>query len=152
MIIYLSYFFSNFVFYFLSLILLNNLFANKFYYPFRMLDIINFIINTIIFGLVNLFYFGLDFLIIAIVINFNFFYIAFHMQNMIITSPRTRIIIDILNKNNKKVYTERNIVENRVKRLLSNQQILINKKIIQLNNKKKTLYFINLLFKLIKKF
>jgi len=117
-----------------------------------MLDIINFIINTIIFGLVNLFYFGLDFLIIAIVINFNFFYIAFHMQNMIITSPRTRIIIDILNKNNKKVYTERNIVENRVKRLLSNQQILINKKIIQLNNKKKTLYFINLLFKLIKKF
>jgi hypothetical protein len=152
MSIYLLFFFINFIFYFLFLILLNNFLVNKFFYPFRILDLINFITNTAIFGFASFFYFGLDFMIITIIINFNFFYIIFHIQNMINTSPRTRILIDIFNKNNKQVYTEKKIVENRIKRLLSNKQILISKKIIKLNNDKKTLYFINLVFKLIKKF
>ena len=150
--IYLFIFLINFIFYFLLLMLLNNFFLNKYYYPFRKLDIINFIINTTIFSLINFFYFGLNLLIIIIIINLNFFYISFHLQNMVITSPRTKIIIDIFNKVNKKKYTEKNIVDNRIKRLLSNQQILIVKKKIQLNKKTKTLYFINLIFKLIKKF
>jgi len=149
--IYLFIFLINFFFYFLLLMLLNNFFLNKYYYPFRKLDIINFIINTTIFSLINFFYFGLNLLIIIIIINLNFFYISFHLQNMVITSPRTKIIIDIFNKTNKKKYTDKNIVDNRIKRLLSNQQILIVKKKIQLNKKKKTLYLINLIFKLIKK-
>ena len=149
--IYLFIFLINFFFYFLLLMLLNNFFLNKYYYPFRKLDIINFIINTTIFSLINFFYFGLNLLIIIIIINLNFFYISFHLQNMVITSPRTKIIIDIFNKTNKKKYTDKNIVDNRIKRLLSNQQILIVKKKIQLNKKNKTLYLINLIFKLIKK-
>jgi len=150
--IYLFIFLINFIFYFLLLMLLNNFFLNKYYYPFRKLDIINFIINTTIFSLINFFYFGLNLLIIIIIINLNFFYISFHLQNMVITSPRTKIIIDIFNKVNKKKYTEKNIVDNRIKRLLTNHQILIVQKKIQLNKKTKTLYFINLIFKLIKKF
>jgi len=148
---YIYLFFLNFIFFFLLLILLNNFFINKFYYPFKILDLINFVINIIIFGIINFFYFGSNFMIISIIINFNFFYISFHVQNMVNTSPRTKIILNIFTKN-KKVYTEKNIVENRLNRLQSNQQIFINKKIIHINKKKKTLNFIYLVFKLIKKF
>jgi hypothetical protein len=71
---------------------------------------------------------------------------------MVNTSPRTKILMDIYNKTNIKKYTEKNVVKNRIKRLLSNKQIIINKNIIKLNNNKKSLYFVNLIFKLIKKF
>ena len=59
---------------------------------------------------------------------------------------------DIYNKANIKKYTEKNIVKNRIKRLLSNNQIIINNNIIKLNKNKKSLYLVNLIFKLIKKF
>ena len=133
---YIYLFFLNLIFFFLFLILLNNFFINKFYYPFKILDLINFVINITIFSIINFFYFGSNFMIISIIINFNFFYISFHVQNMVSTSPRTKIILNIFTKN-KKVYTEKNIVENRLNRLQSNQQIFINKKIIQINKKKK---------------
>ena len=44
------------------------------------------------------------------------------------------------------------VVKNRIKRLLSNNQIIINNNIIKLNKNKKSLYLVNLIFKLIKKF
>jgi hypothetical protein len=139
------------IIYFSFLRLLNIFLKNNFYYPFRILDIINFIINILIFCPITFFYFGFDILFITIIVNLNFFYILFHTQNMVNTSPRTKILINIFENIKIKKYTEKTIVENRIKRLLSSQQIIIDKKIIKLNNNKKSLYFINLIFQLIKK-
>jgi hypothetical protein len=149
--IYLFIYIINMIFYFLFLRLLNIFLNNNFYYPFRILDIINFIINILIFCPIIFFYFGFDILFLTIIVNLNFFYIFFHIQNMVNTSPRTKILINIFDNINIKKYTEKKIVENRIKRLLSSQQIIIDKKIIKLNNSKKSLYFINLIFRLIKK-
>jgi hypothetical protein len=146
------FFIINLIFYNLFLVIFNNLLKNQFYYPFRTLDIFNFIINIIIFGFLSLFFFNLSIFIMTIIINLNFFYILFHIQNMVNTSPRTRIIMDLYNNSNIKKYTEEKIVKNRIKRLLSNQQIILTKNRIKLNNNKNFLYFINLIFKLIKKF
>jgi len=152
MYIYLFIFIANTIFYFLLSILLNNFFKNNFYYPFRILDLINFIINIIIFCPIIFFYFGIDILFITIIVNLNFFYIIFHIQNMVNTSPRTKILINIFDNINIKKYTEKMVVENRIKRLLSSQQIIIDKSIIKLNDNKKSLYFISLIFQFIKKF
>jgi len=152
MYIYLFIFIVNTIFYFLLSMLLNNFFKNNFYYPFRILDLINFIINIIIFCPIIFFYFGIDILFITIIVNLNFFYIIFHIQNMVNTSPRTKILINIFDNINIKKYTEKMVVENRIKRLLSSQQIIIDKSIIKLNDNKKSLYFIDLIFRFIKKF
>jgi hypothetical protein len=151
MYIYLFIYIINMIIYFSFLRLLNIFLKNNFYYPFRILDIINFIINILIFCPITFFYFGFDILFITIIVNLNFFYILFHTQNMVNTSPRTKILINIFENIKIKKYTEKTIVENRIKRLLSSQQIIIDKKIIKLNNNKKSLYFINLIFQLIKK-
>ena len=151
MYIYLFIYIINMISYFSFLRLLNIFLKNNFYYPFRILDIINFIINILIFCPITFFYFGFDILFITIIVNLNFFYIFFHTQNMVNTSPRTKILINIFENIKIKKYTEKTIVENRIKRLLSSQQIIIDKKIIKLNNNKKSLYFINLIFQLIKK-
>ena len=151
MYIYLFIYIINMIIYFSFLRLLNIFLKNNFYYPFRILDIINFIINILIFCPITFFYFGFDILFITIIVNLNFFYIFFHTQNMVNTSPRTKILINIFENIKIKKYTEKTIVENRIKRLLSSQQIIIDKKIIKLNNNKKSLYFINLIFQLIKK-
>jgi hypothetical protein len=149
---YLLFFIINIMIYILFLIILNNSIKNKYYYPFRTLDVLNFLINIAVFCPLSLFYFDLNIFIMTIITNLNFFYILFHVQNMVNTSPRTKILMDIYNKTNIKKYTEKNVVKNRIKRLLSNKQIIINKNIIKLNNNKKSLYFVNLIFKLIKKF
>ena len=151
MYIYLFIYIINMIIYFSFLRLLNIFLKNNFYYPFRILDIINFIINILIFCPITFFYFGFDILFITIIVNLNFFYILFHAQNMVNTSPRTKILINIFENIKIKKYTEKTIVENRIKRLLSSQQIIIDKKMIKLNNNKKSLYFINLIFQLIKK-
>ena len=149
---YLLFFITNIIFYILFLIVLNNSIKNKYYYPFRTLDVSNFFVNIAVFCPISLFYFDLNIFIMTIITNLNLFYILFHIQNMVNTSPRTKILIDINNKANIKKYTEKNIVKNRIKRLLSNKQIIISKNIIKLNNNKKFFYFVNLIFKLIKKF
>jgi len=151
MYIYLFIYIINMIIYFSFLRLLNIFLKNNFYYPFRILDIINFIINILIFCPITFFYFSFDILFITIIVNLNFFYIFFHTQNMVNTSPRTKILINIFENIKINKYTEKTIVENRIKRLLSSQQIIIDKKIIKLNNNKKSLYFINLIFQLIKK-
>jgi len=79
---------------------------------------------------------------------------------MIITSPRTKIIIDLMEKNNKelnmfkylKIYSCKKIVENRIKRLKTSKQIIEKNNSITLNKKNKnSLYFISLIFSLLEK-
>lgn len=111
------------------------IFKKKYYFPFRYADLFTFIFNLGIFSIISLLQ-NYKLLILTIFINLNLFYIFFHLINMIITSPRTKIIIDLLEtkkkqfdlKNYLKKYNYRKIVDKRIERLISSKQIIINKK------------------------
>ena len=77
----------------------------------------------------------------------------FHIQNMINTSPRTKILLCLINKKSNiyNKYNEKVIVNNRIKRLASSDQIIIKNNSISINKKKKLFSFIYFLFILIKK-
>jgi hypothetical protein len=138
--------------YFFFLCLLNNFFKNRYIYPFRILEIINYLINLIIFGILSFFYFNINVLIAIIILNTNFLYIMFHIQNMINTSPRTKILLCLINrKSTINKYNEKVIVNNRIRRLASSNQIIRKNNLILINKKKKFFSFIYFLFILIKK-
>tara|TARA_Y100000591_G_scaffold324846_1_gene344871 strand:- start:8 stop:463 length:456 start_codon:yes stop_codon:yes gene_type:complete len=142
----------NIINYVVFLSILNNFFINKFYYPFRKLELINFFINILIFGYITFIFFEIDIFFLTIILNINLAYIFFHIQNMINTSPRTRILLDLhLNKDIKK-YNDKIILDNRIKRLLSTKQIIVDDHSIQINKKKFLFKLINFIFRLIKKF
>jgi hypothetical protein len=70
---------------------------------------------------------------------------------MINTSPRTKILLTLYENKNIKKYNETIILNNRIKRLLSNNQIIIKNNIVKINENKKIFLFVNFIFKLIKK-
>jgi hypothetical protein len=145
---FLSFNVFNYLFF---LCLLNFFFKNRYIYPFRILEIINYLINLIIFGILSFFYFNINVLIAIIILNTNFLYIMFHIQNMINTSPRTKILLCLINrKSTINKYNEKVIVNNRIRRLASSNQIIRKNNLI-LINKKKFFSFIYFLFILIKK-
>ena len=134
-------------------------FKMKYYFPFRYADFFNFIFNLILFSSLSLIYYN-NFFWLAVFINLNLFYIFFHLINMIVTSPRTKIIIDLMEKKNNeldmfkylKIYNCKKIVENRIKRLKTSKQIIEKNNLIILNKKNKnSLYFISFIFSLIEK-
>ena len=114
---------------------------NKYVYPFRLADIVNFFFNLIIFLFLSNYYFGSLFFFETIIVNLNFFYIFYHVINLINTSPRMRILIFIFENKiiNRKMlyknYNETIIFNNRVKRFLSNNEISVKNNCIKLNNK-----------------
>ena len=149
----------NFLSYLIMLKIFFSIFKMKYYFPFRYADLFSFLFNLILFSSLSLIYYS-DFFWITIFINLNLFYIFFHLINMIITSPRTKIIIDLMEKNNKelnmfkylKIYSCKKIVENRIKRLKTSKQIIEKNNSITLNKKNKnSLYFISLIFSLLEK-
>ena len=80
--------------------------------------------------------------------------------NMIITSPRTKIIIDLIESKKKeldltkylKKYNCKKIVENRIKRLKTSKQISEKNNLIKLNKEKRNFfYFIALIFSFIER-
>lgn len=149
----------NFLSYLIMLKIFFSIFKMKYYFPFRYADFFNFLFNIIIFcSLSKLFY--NDYFWVSIFVNLNLFYIFFHLINMIVTSPRTKIIIDLIKSKNKeldlnkylKIYNCKIMVENRIKRLKTSKQIVEKNKIISLSKKNKnSLYFISLVFSLIEK-
>jgi len=149
----------NLLTYLLTLKIFFSIFKMKYYFPFRYADLFSFLFNLILFSSLSLIYYS-DFFWITVFINLNLFYIFFHLINMIITSPRTKIIIDLMEKNNKelnmfkylKIYSCKKIVENRIKRLKTSKQIIEKNNSITLNKKNKnSLYFISLIFSLLEK-
>ena len=125
-----SLIFVNIFIYFLSLKVFFVIFRMKYYFPFRYADCFNFLFNLLLFLSLSLIYYPKQSLIILFV-NLNLFYIFFHLINMIITSPRTKLIIDLIeSKNNEinirkylKKYNCKIIVNNRIKRLKTSKQI-----------------------------
>lgn len=117
---------------------LSFLITTKYIYPFRVADLINLFCNSIIFSFVTWLNFSLNLVFIILFINFNLFYISYSVINLINTSPRMKIMLEIYN--NKKIplnelynyYNYENILENRVNRLISSNQIEIKDKHISL--------------------
>ena len=100
-------------------------------FPFRRADLFSFIFNLVLFSIFS-FKFYPEYFFIFLLINLNLFYIFFNLINMIVTSPRTKIIIDLKGfKNNEtdirqylKKYNCTVIVNNRIKRLRTSGQII----------------------------
>lgn len=138
---YLIFFFLNLLSYFIIYKFSFMITKNKYVYPFRLADIVNFFFNLIIFLFLSNYYFGSLFFFETIIINLNFFYIFYHVINLINTSPRMRILIFIFENKiiNRKMlyknYNETIIFNNRVKRFLSNNEISVKNNCIKLNNK-----------------
>ena len=120
----------NLISYLISLKIFYLIFNTRYRFPFRTADIYTFLINIISFSILSIKYHN-DQLFVFIFINLNLFYIFFHILNMIITSPRTKIILDLKDKYKEisitsytKKYNCNVIVNNRINRLLSNKQII----------------------------
>ena len=128
------------------------------YYPFRLAELFTYIfINIILFFLLLLF-FNFNLILVFLIINSLIFYILYHLINMIQTSPRTKILMDLHKFTSihiddyKKIYNEKIILEKRIKRFFTSNQIKIeNNKIYYINNNKKFLFLLHYIFQFIKK-
>ena len=154
-----SFLLLNMATYLFSLKVFFKIFKMKYYFPFRYADFYNFLFNLLLFFSFSLIYYPEKTLIILF-INLNLFYIFFHLINMIITSPRTKLTIDLKeSKKNEiniskyfKKYNCKVIVNNRLKRLKTSKQIVQKKNYIYLiKNKKSFTYIISIVFSLIEK-
>lgn len=149
----------NIISYFLSLKIFFFIFKMSYAFPFRRADLLSFIFNLILFSIIS-FKFYPEYFFIFLLINLNLFYIFFHLINMIVTSPRTKMLIDLKGlKNNEidirrylKKYNCTVIVNNRIRRLKTSGQIIEKDNYFFLKkNKMNFLYFISLVFSFIEK-
>ena len=150
---------ANLISYFVSLKLFFSIFKMSYTFPFRRADLYSFIFNLIAFSILSFKYYP-EYYFIFLLINLNLFYIFFHVINMIVTSPRTKMIIDLksLRKNEVEVkkylrkYNCHTIVNNRIRRLKTSGQIIEKDNYFFLKkNKKNFLYFVSLVFAFIEK-
>tara|TARA_B100000767_G_C19574151_1_gene454509 strand:- start:299 stop:784 length:486 start_codon:yes stop_codon:yes gene_type:complete len=138
------------------------LFGSKYIFPVRIADLSNLIANLIINPVIAFYFLHLSVIFNVILINFFLFFIFYSIFSMISTSPRTKILLDIhkakyLDKKSylKKKYNTKIILDNRIRRLLTNNEITFKKnKTILLNKSKKGLNFfpiVSFIFELMKK-
>ena len=159
---YLLFFIINLFLYIIFLKLFLVLFGSKYIFPVRVADLFNLITNLITNFAISFYYLNFSVAFNVILINFFLFFIFYSILSMISTSPRTKILLDVhktksLNKKDylKKRYNTKVILDNRIKRLLTNSEIILikNKKIL-LNKKKgglNFLPFVSFIFELMKK-
>ena len=150
--------FFNLIFYILGLKFFFLIFKNKYFFPFRISDIANFLFCIITSCLVCFHYFGEDFIIITIILNINYFYIFYHLINMIMTSPRTKILL-YLHKYKKiklskflQTYNNKKLLDMRIKRLKSSNQIKTYKNNVKISENSFLLKIVILIFNIVKKF
>ena len=150
--------FVNLIFYILGLKIFFLIFKNKYFFPFRISDIANFLFCITTSCLVSYNYFGRDFIVITIILNINYFYIFYHLINMIMTSPRTKILLylhkykKIKLSKFKKIYNNKKILEIRIKRLKSSNQIKTNKNTVEISENSFLLKIVIFIFNIVKKF
>ena len=139
------FFFINVASFFLILKISYLYFNQKMYYPFRVAEINAFLINNIFVIIIMIYLFEINEILLILLLNLLIFWIIFHISNMIQTSPRTKILLDLYNY--KKIqksdylnlYTVENILDYRLKRFNSSKQIEVNNDIIKYKNKKSIL-------------
>lgn len=156
---FLFFFFVNLIFYVVLLKFFFIITNSKYFFPVRKAEILNLITNLIINSVLSLFFFDFTVTINVIIINFGFFFIFYSICSMINTSPRTKILLDIfkykkINKNiyYKKNYNENIILKNRLKRLLTNKEVILKDNKIFINKNGLKFYpIVSLVFWLMKK-
>ena len=130
-------------------------FNQKMFYPFRIAEIIAFIINNILALIVMMYFFEIKVILLILLLNCLILWTIYHISNMIQTSPRTKILLDLYNyKTIKKVdylklYTVEDILDQRLKRFNSSKQIEINNDSIKFK-KNILLNLVFFIFKLLK--
>lgn len=134
---YLNLFLFNIILFILSLKIFLLIFKDKYIFPFRIAEIINFIFNILINSFLVIYFLNYKILLNVIVINCCLSFIFYNMLSMVNTSSRTKILLDLidnqqldLNKYYNK-YNEKVILDNRLQRLKTNSEIISrNSKII----------------------
>jgi len=134
------------------------IFKIKIYYPFRLAEIYSFFTSNIFLIFSLYFLYNTKLMLVFLLINTLTFYIIYHLINMIQTSPRTRILMDLykykqINLTDYiKIYNTEIILQNRLNRFQTSNQVLIkDNEIICIKRKKNFINFLFLIFKLIKK-
>ena len=134
------------------------IFKIKIYYPFRLAEIYSFFTSNIFLIFSLYFLYNTKLMLTFLLINTLTFYIIYHLINMIQTSPRTRILMDLykykqINLTDYiKIYNTEIILQNRLNRFQTSNQVLIkDNEIICIKRKKNFINFLFLIFKLIKK-
>ena len=134
------------------------IFKKKIYYPFRLAEIYSFFTSNIFLIFSLYFLYNTKLMLVFLLINTLTFYIIYHLINMIQTSPRTKILMDLYKYKQinltdyLKIYNTEIILKNRLNRFQTSNQVLIkDNEIIYINNKKNFINFLFLIFKLIKK-
>ena len=130
------------------------------YYPFRKAEIYAFIIINIISNILILYLFSFYIVMIFVLLNSLLFYIIYHTLNMIQTSPRTKILLDLYDLRNINIdqyisnnYSTKKILDNRLLRFQSSNQIYIHSsKIYLYENKSVFIKTVFSIFKLVKFF
>ena len=118
------------------------IFKEKLYYPFRIAEIYAYFFSNTILSALNFLLHSIFLSLIFLLFNTLIFYIFYHLLNMIQTSPRTKILIDLLNLKNisideyNKLYNLEIIIKNRLERFESSNQVNIIDDKIYYNNHK----------------
>ncbi len=134
------------------------IFNEKILYPFRLAEIYAFFFANSLMFIVNFVFNSLYLSLLFFIFNSLIFYILYHLVNMVQTSPRTKILMDLLYLKKINIdqyyqsYNLRIIVENRLKRFETSNQIkIINENIYYNNQKSNFLKLLSFIFILIKK-
>ena len=134
------------------------IFKIKTYYPFRLAEIYSFLTSNIFLIFFLYFLYNTKLMLAFLLINTLTFYIIYHLINMIQTSPRTKILMDLYKYKQinltdyLKTYNAKIILKNRLNRFQTSNQVLIkDNEIIFIKHKKNFINFLFLIFKLIKK-
>ena len=124
------------------------------YYPFRIAELVSFIINNTFALIIMIYLFHLKVILLILFLNCLIFWTIYHISNMIQTSPRTKILLDLYDYKNitktkyLKLYTIKEILNFRLKRFISSKQIEINNDTIKYKNSKSIL--LNLVYYIFK--
>ena len=134
------------------------IFKIKTYYPFSLAEIYSFLTSNIFLIFFLYFLYNTKLMLAFLLINTLTFYIIYHLINMIQTSPRTKILMDLYKYKQinltdyLKIYNTEIILKNRLNRFQTSNQVLIkDNEIIFIKRKKNFINFLFLIFKLIKK-
>ena len=137
---YIIYFLLNLILFISLLKFFLLIFKDKYIFPFRIAEIVNFLTNIFINSFLTIYFFGYGFLMHIVTINCCLAFIFYNMLSMVNTSSRTKILLDLLDhkkldlKKYYKRYNEKVILENRIQRLKTNNEIHFKNNKIKVNS------------------
>tara|TARA_Y100001970_G_scaffold121407_1_gene150602 strand:- start:9936 stop:10406 length:471 start_codon:yes stop_codon:yes gene_type:complete len=147
--------------FFISIVFLKlfyQIFGEKILYPFRVAEIYAYFFTNFSLFFLNFIFHSINLAFVFLLFNTLIFYIFYHLVNMIQTSPRTKILIDLLRlqkislEEYYKFYNLKIIVDNRLKRFESSNQIkIVNEKIYFNKKNSNFLKLLSIIFTIIKK-